>query len=152
MTTTACFMIVSKNDIPIYEAEVGAPPRVSSFLSSLFSLTEALLSGNYRFHFYFFFLFMGKWWIEFNRLTWYGNFLLFSFFSNRKRRLRISTNLYYILRWILFRIKPGLPVLCEAFLSHNSHSESLHNYLLLFFIDQSAYWIFIWSLNMNAGF
>lgn len=27
MTTTACFMIVSKNDIPIYEAEVGAPPR-----------------------------------------------------------------------------------------------------------------------------
>ncbi|KAI5660516.1 hypothetical protein M9H77_29309 [Catharanthus roseus] len=27
MATTACFIIVSKNDIPIYEAEVGAPPR-----------------------------------------------------------------------------------------------------------------------------
>lgn len=27
MATTACFMIVSKNDIPIYEAEVGTSPR-----------------------------------------------------------------------------------------------------------------------------
>ncbi|XP_071937324.1 uncharacterized protein [Coffea arabica] len=27
MANTACFMIVSKNDIPIYEAEVGAAPR-----------------------------------------------------------------------------------------------------------------------------
>lgn len=28
MATAACFMIVSKNDIPIYEAEVGTSPRV----------------------------------------------------------------------------------------------------------------------------
>ncbi|KAL8117329.1 hypothetical protein AgCh_015290 [Apium graveolens] len=27
MTSTACFMIISKNDIPIYEAEVGAAPK-----------------------------------------------------------------------------------------------------------------------------
>lgn len=82
MTTTACFMIVSKNDIPIYEAEVGAPPRVSSFLSSLSSLIEASISGNYRKFQYFLFLFwLGEWGIEFNRLTWYGNFLLLSFFS-----------------------------------------------------------------------
>ncbi|WOH05550.1 hypothetical protein DCAR_0624969 [Daucus carota subsp. sativus] len=27
MTSTACFMIVSRNDIPIYEAEVGAAPK-----------------------------------------------------------------------------------------------------------------------------
>lgn len=30
MTSTACFMIISKNDIPIYEAEVGAAPKVCS--------------------------------------------------------------------------------------------------------------------------
>ncbi|KAJ4820933.1 Trafficking protein particle complex subunit 2 [Rhynchospora pubera] len=27
MASTACFVIVSKNDIPIYEAEVGTAPR-----------------------------------------------------------------------------------------------------------------------------
>ncbi|KAL0429797.1 UNVERIFIED_CONTAM: hypothetical protein Sradi_0605700 [Sesamum radiatum] len=27
MASTACFMIVSKNDIPIYEAEVGSVPK-----------------------------------------------------------------------------------------------------------------------------
>ncbi|KAK4374732.1 hypothetical protein RND71_005409 [Anisodus tanguticus] len=27
MASTACFMIVSKNDIPIYEAEVGTAPK-----------------------------------------------------------------------------------------------------------------------------
>ncbi|GER27430.1 trafficking protein particle complex protein 2 [Striga asiatica] len=27
MANTACFMIVSKNDIPIYEAEVGTVPK-----------------------------------------------------------------------------------------------------------------------------
>ncbi|KAK3034405.1 hypothetical protein RJ639_033676 [Escallonia herrerae] len=27
MATTACFMIVSRNDIPIYEAEVGTAPK-----------------------------------------------------------------------------------------------------------------------------
>ncbi|KAL8099014.1 hypothetical protein AgCh_031642 [Apium graveolens] len=27
MTSTACFMIVSRNDIPIYEAEVGTAPK-----------------------------------------------------------------------------------------------------------------------------
>ncbi|KAG6429901.1 hypothetical protein SASPL_107958 [Salvia splendens] len=27
MASTACFMIVSKNDIPIYEAEVGTVPK-----------------------------------------------------------------------------------------------------------------------------
>ena len=33
MTSTACFMIVSRNDIPIYEAEVGAAPKVCCYLS-----------------------------------------------------------------------------------------------------------------------
>lgn len=28
MASTACFVIVSKNDIPIYEAEVGSAPKV----------------------------------------------------------------------------------------------------------------------------
>jgi len=28
MTTTACFIIVSRNDIPIYEAEVGVAAKV----------------------------------------------------------------------------------------------------------------------------
>jgi len=32
MASTACFVIVSKNDIPIYEAEVGSAPQ-SMFLS-----------------------------------------------------------------------------------------------------------------------
>ncbi|TVU29241.1 hypothetical protein EJB05_20799 [Eragrostis curvula] len=27
MASTACFVIVSKNDIPIYEAEVGSAPK-----------------------------------------------------------------------------------------------------------------------------
>ncbi|CAH1425618.1 unnamed protein product [Lactuca virosa] len=27
MASTACFMIISKNDIPIYEAEVGSAPK-----------------------------------------------------------------------------------------------------------------------------
>ncbi|KAD4889249.1 hypothetical protein E3N88_21322 [Mikania micrantha] len=27
MASTACFMIISKNDIPIYEAEVGTAPK-----------------------------------------------------------------------------------------------------------------------------
>ncbi|CAA3027323.1 trafficking particle complex subunit 2 [Olea europaea subsp. europaea] len=27
MASTACFMIVSRNDIPIYEAEVGSVPK-----------------------------------------------------------------------------------------------------------------------------
>ncbi|GMN60490.1 hypothetical protein TIFTF001_029574 [Ficus carica] len=27
MATTACFIIVSRNDIPIYEAEVGSAPK-----------------------------------------------------------------------------------------------------------------------------
>jgi hypothetical protein len=31
MATTACFIIVSRNDIPIYEAEVGVAAKVSSF-------------------------------------------------------------------------------------------------------------------------
>lgn len=29
MATTACFVIVGKNDSPIYESEVGSGPRVS---------------------------------------------------------------------------------------------------------------------------
>lgn len=29
MASTACFMIVSRNDIPIYEAEVGTAPKVN---------------------------------------------------------------------------------------------------------------------------
>jgi hypothetical protein len=37
MASTACFVIVSKNDIPIYEAEVGSAPRVT-MLSSLYLL------------------------------------------------------------------------------------------------------------------
>lgn len=31
MATTACFIIVSRNDIPIYEAEVGVAAKVRSF-------------------------------------------------------------------------------------------------------------------------
>jgi hypothetical protein len=31
MASTACFVIVSKNDIPIYEAEVGSAPKVWFF-------------------------------------------------------------------------------------------------------------------------
>jgi hypothetical protein len=31
MASTACFVIVSKNDIPIYEAEVGSAPKVWLF-------------------------------------------------------------------------------------------------------------------------
>jgi len=36
MATTACFIIVSRNDIPIYEAEVGVAAKV--WFSSLFIL------------------------------------------------------------------------------------------------------------------
>lgn len=32
MTTTACFIIVSRNDIPIYEAEVGVAAKVCLFI------------------------------------------------------------------------------------------------------------------------
>lgn len=32
MASTACFMIVSRNDIPIYEAEVGTAPKVIRLL------------------------------------------------------------------------------------------------------------------------
>jgi len=31
MASTACFVIVSKDDIPIYEAEVGSAPKVWLF-------------------------------------------------------------------------------------------------------------------------
>ncbi|WVZ71453.1 hypothetical protein U9M48_020039 [Paspalum notatum var. saurae] len=33
MSSTACFVIVSKNDIPIYEAEVGSAPKQKEDLS-----------------------------------------------------------------------------------------------------------------------
>ncbi|KAE9467792.1 hypothetical protein C3L33_00323, partial [Rhododendron williamsianum] len=36
MASTACFMIVSRNDIPIYEAEVGSAVKVSSIVGSTF--------------------------------------------------------------------------------------------------------------------
>jgi hypothetical protein len=38
MASTACFVIVSKNDIPIYEAEVGSAPKVCilDFISFLY--------------------------------------------------------------------------------------------------------------------
>lgn len=32
MATTACFIIVSRNDIPIYEAEVGSAAKVPTFV------------------------------------------------------------------------------------------------------------------------
>jgi hypothetical protein len=36
MATTACFIIVSRDDIPIYEAEVGSATKVcASFLLNL---------------------------------------------------------------------------------------------------------------------
>ena len=34
MTTTACFIIVSRNDIPIYEAEVGSAAKVLCLFTS----------------------------------------------------------------------------------------------------------------------
>jgi hypothetical protein len=49
MATTACFIIVSRNDIPIYEAEVGSATKVwTSFLLFIFSiyLFIACLIGN----------------------------------------------------------------------------------------------------------
>lgn len=36
MASTACFMIVSRNDIPIYEAEVGTAPKVIDLCSTFF--------------------------------------------------------------------------------------------------------------------
>ncbi|KAK6912191.1 Trafficking protein particle complex subunit 2 [Dillenia turbinata] len=32
MATTACFIIVSSNDIPIYEAEIGSAPKTCTYL------------------------------------------------------------------------------------------------------------------------
>ena len=44
MATTACFIIVSRNDIPIYEAEVGSATKVwTSFLLLSFLFIYALL-------------------------------------------------------------------------------------------------------------
>ncbi|VAH33938.1 unnamed protein product [Triticum turgidum subsp. durum] len=34
MASTACFVIVSKNDIPIYEAEVGSAPKKDKYLGT----------------------------------------------------------------------------------------------------------------------
>ncbi|KAI9072143.1 hypothetical protein K1719_045891 [Acacia pycnantha] len=40
MATTACFIIVSRNDIPIYESEVGTATKDLAWTTSLiFSLT-----------------------------------------------------------------------------------------------------------------
>jgi len=36
MASTACFVIVSKNDIPIYEAEVGSALKVCFFQYTVF--------------------------------------------------------------------------------------------------------------------
>jgi len=35
MATTACFIIVSRNDIPIYEAELGSAIKVCSLIQFL---------------------------------------------------------------------------------------------------------------------
>jgi len=44
MATTACFIIVSRNDIPIYEAEVGSATKVwTSFLLLSFLFIYSLL-------------------------------------------------------------------------------------------------------------
>ncbi|XP_022870787.1 trafficking protein particle complex subunit 2-like isoform X2 [Olea europaea var. sylvestris] len=42
MASTACFMIVSKSDIPIYEAEVGIVPKEDAAHQHQFILHAAL--------------------------------------------------------------------------------------------------------------
>ncbi|KAJ3689664.1 hypothetical protein LUZ61_018828 [Rhynchospora tenuis] len=42
MTTTACFIVVSKNDIPIYEAEVGSTQKQEQAHQHQFILHAAL--------------------------------------------------------------------------------------------------------------
>ncbi|VFQ66868.1 unnamed protein product [Cuscuta campestris] len=42
MSSTACFMIVSRNDIPIYEAEVGAAQKEDAAHQHQFILHAAL--------------------------------------------------------------------------------------------------------------
>lgn len=46
MANTACFIIVGRNDIPIYEAEVGSAPKVL-FLSFLIHILMSHLDLNY---------------------------------------------------------------------------------------------------------
>ncbi|CAK9176347.1 unnamed protein product, partial [Ilex paraguariensis] len=50
MASTACFMIVSRNDIPIYEAEVGTAPKryLVVFLNPLILHTRLMLLHDSR--------------------------------------------------------------------------------------------------------
>jgi hypothetical protein len=47
MASTACFVIVSKNDIPIYEAEVGSAPKVSTLDFIFLPILKLHLSYGY---------------------------------------------------------------------------------------------------------
>ncbi|OEL21856.1 hypothetical protein BAE44_0017127, partial [Dichanthelium oligosanthes] len=52
MASTACFVIVSKNDIPIYEAEVGSAPKVCTlnFISFLYIRFTLHLKEDLSYH------------------------------------------------------------------------------------------------------
>lgn len=54
MTSTACFMIVSRNDIPIYEAEVGTAPKVchSRCIFMRFNYSKLLFGDGRTYYWY----------------------------------------------------------------------------------------------------
>ncbi|KAG6539174.1 hypothetical protein ZIOFF_004327 [Zingiber officinale] len=65
MAGTACFIIVSRHDIPIYEAEVGSAAKVSSFLSLiidkfLYKLTNVVANYMHNGNLYIRYLYMSE--------------------------------------------------------------------------------------------
>ncbi|KAF8389385.1 hypothetical protein HHK36_026080 [Tetracentron sinense] len=89
MASTTCFIIVSRNDIPIYEAEVSSAVKLSLFFVSGWTFCPCPRSCL---------------WSTVDTLT--------SLSCGRKKMLLISTNSYYMRLWILFRTLLRLQVLC----------------------------------------
>lgn len=60
MATTACFIIVSRNDIPIYEAEVGVAAKVRSFHFLVFFCE--VKSSTFHWSMDYLFILLTSWW------------------------------------------------------------------------------------------